>query len=125
MAYTSVKEVDSKIELFLSTDPANLVDETISNNTGHDLYFTFVKEIQRGKKVVIVADTTVPIPVCRMGEDITITAQMQQDALNAGNHSDIYIVSKRENLISSIPKYSKVRGGQTVPRKNKAKTTKK
>jgi hypothetical protein len=121
MALLTVKEVTPTLELFHVVDPTNIVDVTINNRTGEVFELTFVKDVQQGDVIKLSADDTVAIPMIRPGEDFTITAQMFNDALAAGNHTDVYRKSKRENQISTAPKFNYVYAGQTVNPSKKAK----
>jgi hypothetical protein len=126
MAFTTVKEVDNKIELFIQTDPTALEDEEISNNTGGLLELVFITEVTYGKKIVLVINDNFPVMVVNPGKNLTITAAEQQAALDDGNHSDIYIMSRKGILDNTPNDYNKVRGGIQLPRaktdKPKAKT---
>ena len=115
MAYNKVYETDPKIEIFLITDPANIVDENIENKTSKTLELTFVKDSVKGTATTLVPDDTVPIPTVAPGETITVTAAMQNDAIAAGDHSDIYISATREVAVSTVPAIAVIRGGQTQP----------
>jgi hypothetical protein len=123
MAATTVKEVDSKIERFISTDPVALEDEIISNNTGGPLELCFITEAVYGNKIVLIANTNFDTIICNPGEDVTITAAQQQAALDDGNHSDIYVYSRKGMLDSTPNAYNKIRAGVVLP-KAKAKTSK-
>jgi hypothetical protein len=122
MAFTTVKEVDNKIELFIQTDPTALEDEEISNNTGGPLELVFISEVTYGKKIVLVANDNFPVMVVNPGKNLIITAAQQQEALDDGNHSDIYIMGRKGILDNTPNGYNKVRGGTQLPRAAKAKT---
>jgi hypothetical protein len=125
MAFTTVKEVDNKIELFIQTDPTALEDEEISNNTGGPLELVFITEVTYGKKIVLVANENFPVMVVNPGDNLIITAAQQQAALDDGNHSDIYIMGRKGILDNTPNNYSKVRGGTPIPKaKTKAKSSK-
>jgi hypothetical protein len=127
MALLTIKEVTPTIELFHVVDPASIVDVEVNNNTGEVFELTFVKDVSKGGDVITISpDDTVAISNVNPGDSFTITAQMFTDALAAGNHTDVYRKSKRENQISTAPKFNYVYAGQTVnpSKKSKAKDEK-
>jgi hypothetical protein len=124
MALVTISEIDPTLERLVIVDPTNVVEQNISNNSSQTLQLTFVKDFVRGKVNVLVADDTVPIPECKPGEDVVVTEQMINDAIAAGNHSDIYVLSKRENITTSVPRLNITVAGQTQPDKKSGKKSK-
>ena len=121
MAVVNVYEVTPLIERLLIIDPTAVEDQNIYNKTGEIMDLTFVKDYVSGGRTILVPDNTVPLGSIRPGGNLTVTAQQINDAIAAGNHSDIYIFSKREGEITSIPKKSVVVGGVTQPGAKKKK----
>ncbi len=122
MALVSIKEIDPTLERLVIVDASNVVEQNINNETGQIMELTFVKDVTVGNRTVLTADGTVPIPDCRPGGAVVVTVQMINDAIAAGGHSDIYLVSKRENQISTVPKLNITVGGVTQPGKAKGKS---
>jgi len=121
MATVNIYETAPTVERLIIVDAASVEEQIIYNKTGNTYELTFVKDEVNGRTTHLVADDTVPLEVIAPGGNLTVTAQQINDAIAAGGHSDIYVLSRREHNISSIPKPSIVIGGVTQPGKSKAK----
>lgn len=115
MALLKLYEADPKLDLLQIVDPTNIVDINIQNKTGEILNLTFVKDKISGKTTRLVADDTIPLDPVYPGETVTVTAQQINDAIAAGDHSDIYFMQYRDEIVSTVPKIVKVYAGQTTP----------
>ncbi len=124
MAVVNIYETAPTVERLIIVDASNVVEQEIYNKTGNTYELTFVKDEVNGRTTHLVPDDTVPLETIAPGGNYTVTVQQINDAIAAGNHSDIYVFSKREHNISSIPKPSIVVGGVTQPGKAKAKDKK-
>ena len=125
MAVVNIYETNPTIERLVIVDPANVEDQNIYNKTGEVFELTFAKDTVLGGRTILEADDTIPLGVIRPGESYTVTAQQINDAIAAGNHSDIFLVSKKGIADGTIPARHVVIGGITQPgRKTKAKTEK-
>jgi len=122
MATVNVFELDSKLKLLRIVDPTAVEDQIITNKTTGVLDLTFTKDTVKGKSHVITADDTVPLPTLMPGEQYTVTAQEINDAIAAGDHSDIYIIDRKTTVDSTGNGITVIVGGQTQPtKKSKAK----
>jgi hypothetical protein len=122
MAVVNIYEVAPVVERLIIVDAAAVADQEIYNKTGNTYELTFVKDEVQGGTTHLVPDDTVPLGTILPGGSYTVTTQQINDAIAAGNHSDIYTFSRREQEVSSIPRASIVVGGVTQPgRKAKAK----
>ena len=99
MAQITTRALGGGLKRFAVVDPTAIESQEVINKTGAPLRLTFVKDVVLGDGYeVIEADDTVKIPVIKAGETYTITAQMIQDALAAGGHTDIYEVQAETKL---------------------------
>ena len=98
MAQHTVRLKDNGLKLFAKVDPAAIESQEVINRTGYPLRLTFVKDVvfKTDAYECLVADDTVKIPVIKPGETYVITAQMINDALAAGGHTDIYEISAED-----------------------------
>jgi len=122
MAVVNIYETTPTVERLIIVDASSVEEQSIYNKTGEVMELTFVADKVEGGRTVLVPDDTVPLETIHPGGNYTVTAQQINDAIAAGNHSDIYVFSTREIGISTVPKRSVVIGGVTQPgRKSKAK----
>jgi len=122
MAVVNIYETAPIVERLIIVDASAVEEQVIYNKTGNTYELTFVKDDVQGGTTRLVPDDTVPLETILPGGSYTVTAQQINDAITAGNHSDIYVYSRREHEISTIPKPSIVIGGVTQPgAKKKAK----
>jgi hypothetical protein len=106
MAQHTVRELSTTLQLFAVVDPAAIESQEFVNKSGGKLQLTFVKDqVLTSGREVVVADNAVPIPEIAIGETYTVTAQMIQDALAAGDHTDIYLISEERQTDSTTSGY--------------------
>jgi len=106
MAQHTVRELGTTLQLFAVVDPNGIESQEFINKSGGKLNLTFVKDqvLSTGREVVV-ADNTVPIPEIAIGETYTVTTQMINDALAAGDHTDIYLISEEKQTDSTTSGY--------------------
>ena len=124
MAVVNIFETDPIVERLVIVDASAVEEQQIYNKTGEIMELTFVKDEVRGNRTVLVPDDTVPLGQILPGGSLTVTAQQINNAIAAGNHGDIFRVSKREGQLSTVPKAHIVIGGVTQPGRAKAKAKK-
>jgi len=124
MATVNIYETSPVVERLVIVDASSVEEQVIYNKTGEIMELTFVKDEVRGGRTTLVPDDTVALDRILPGGSYTVTVQQINDAIAAGNHADIFKISKRENQISTVPKGHVVIGGITQPGGAKTKSKK-